>query len=551
MEISSKRRAGSRVDVIKSKLDSIDSSINNIFKQLDSHSNLEFRQKVYEYLNWAQNEFRIINQEKYSNDEILKKIFYYKLLLDGNFEAVTTFSHPPNETIIKNIDSITVYQTYSHFLEQGSIFFVKNIYPYKLWFEKFNSKAILANKEPTTLSYTLIVLFARFTVIHGSIAYKQIYKKSLKGIKAILPQSYFNPSYGQGIALGLLSYISLSHSNFDLAKQYLLGAIRMVQSLSYNINDSSFNELDILDMRYNELSRGRRIWKTLYLNHLTLSYYTADMYFIKFEIKEPLYFFRKNHNKNNTNSKRIRCETVDKDPYLFIKDLIGVNIKIATHIQNVKEKYELSNNYSNIPTDDLVLPQSEEESDYSETELKERANDHNFNFKRYIKVLIQHSIMTLYYPSVMIYPQPVRFIGPTLKLLFNHANQVITYCLNKSLNKNLNHETLMFSKIHQFDTKYKLQANIRVPFYYQAYFSFFTLLNLSHQTSSLRDDDMFMVNEAQAKCVLLIKELYIISKSDNKRHSKDSTNALDQIKCCIHRFQLHPDLIEEISIYLN
>ncbi|KAI9290515.1 hypothetical protein K502DRAFT_326679 [Neoconidiobolus thromboides FSU 785] len=340
----------------------------------------------------------------------------------------------------------------------------------------------------------------------------------------------------------------------------------MAQCLGYDISDTLFDKINIMDLRYNELLRGRSIWKTLHFTYLVLSSCIPNIPFIKFQTKEPLCI--PDGPNRSTDVDEIGYKAIDELPYLFVKDYTEVTIKIASHIQKVKENYERRNDYSDIPINALLLPQNEfiicfttllnliqdqklirDECDYTQKELDEKTNDYEFNFKRYLKVLIQHVIVQLYYPFATVYPQPVRFTKSKLKLLFYYSNQVITYCLNRGLDRKLDHSS--FSKNSQFDSKYQLQSNVCTPFYYQITYSFFTLVNLIHQSNNLSKADVTMVDEAKAKCVLLVKELYSVSKANNKRYAKDSTNALNQIKRCIHRFELPVDLIQEIAMYLN
>ncbi|KAI9295122.1 hypothetical protein K502DRAFT_330138 [Neoconidiobolus thromboides FSU 785] len=339
----------------------------------------------------------------------------------------------------------------------------------------------------------------------------------------------------------------------------------MAQCLGYDINNSLFNTIDVTFTRYNKLFEGNNIWKTLHLTYIVLSASIPDMPFIKFEVKDPLPFTIENQSKRDN---EIDYKTVSELPYVYIQDYIDVKVKITAHIQKVKETYKSIKDYSKLPIDALILPQNEftnclgmlknliqdqklirDESHYTRKELNERTNSYEFNFKRYLKVLIQHVSIILYYPCIMIYPQPVHFEKSKLKLLFHYSNQVITYCLNIGLNKKL--KSKKFTRIRQFGPKLPFQSNISIPFYYQMCYPFFALTNLLHHTSNLCEEDRLLFNESKIKCVLLVQELYNVSKSNDKRHAKDSNNALNQIKYCIHRFQLPSDLIEKISIYLN
>ncbi|KAI9298438.1 hypothetical protein K502DRAFT_322766 [Neoconidiobolus thromboides FSU 785] len=482
-------------------------------------------------------------------------------MLVGNFEVDITLSPSTN-----NIDLIGGSQTYSQFLEYGSVFLGKVMDPYKLWLDKLDLKAILTKKEPSILSYTLILLLAHFTLPRDSVAYNQIYRKALQGIKATLSQSYSNPCYNHVVALRLLSLVNFFHSNFSLARRYISDAVRMAQCLGYDINDSSFDAYGVTDIRYNELSRGRKVWKMLYFTYLILSFYISDMPFVRFEVKDPLHFFRENQSIYN-NREKTDYKVANEDSYKHIKNFIEVVLKIFTHVQKVKENYNISSDCSIIPSNELLLPRSEfiscstiltsliqhlklvkDECEYTKEEIEIKINDHEFNFLRYLKVLIQYTAIVLYYPSVMVYPQPINFTKPKLKLLFKHANQIITYYLNSNLSENS--DCKISTKVYQFGSKDGFDSVIDMPFHYQAYHSFFVLINLLHQTSILQYEDIIMINESKTKCVMLVKELYRISKSNNT-HSKDCANRLNQIKQCLPRFQLSINLIQKISIYLN
>ncbi|KAI9295129.1 hypothetical protein K502DRAFT_349302 [Neoconidiobolus thromboides FSU 785] len=583
MELKSKAKTRSRVDEVKLKIDGIDCTLNNILRQLDSYPSLEFKQRVngnhfnillafnlfLEYLKWIEKVIKIKNQEiKYNDNETFKEISQFKIILQRNYKLNAILLLSQYNTGLKNSTIMKTDQVYNQFLEYGSIFFLTVVDPYRLWLDKFNFKAILTKKEPNILSYTLIAVLACFTLPCNSLVYKQIYRKALRGIKSILPQSYSNPSYSCVVALGLLSYISLSRSNYVLTKRYFLDAVRMAQCLGRNINYPSPNEFNAMNIKYNELSLGRSIWKTLYITYLTILSCIPDIPFIKFDVEDPLHLFIKDQNRCNI-IKKIVYKAVTNLPYLYIEDYIEVKMKIATHIQKVKENCGRHNDYSNISINALLLPQDElincltillnliqdqklirDECDYTLEEIVEKIDNYEFNFKRYLKVLIEQVIITLYYPSVMVYPQPIHFSKSVLKLLFHHSNQVITYCLNRGLVKKYDEE--LFTRIQQYGFKHQCQSNIYVPFYYQIYHCFFVLINLLHQTSgSLEEDIVTMVNEAKIKCVSLVKELYKVSKSNNRKHAKDSINALNQIKCCINRFQLPPSLTEELSVYFN
>ncbi|KAI9298439.1 hypothetical protein K502DRAFT_346024 [Neoconidiobolus thromboides FSU 785] len=568
MKSNSKTKIRSRVDIFKLKLDRVGSLLNNAFNQLDSHSNLKVKQIAYDYLKWAQKELEALNRDSNytENNKIFKKISQFEAILDRNSKVNAASSLSVDETVYVNIGSMKVYQTYGEFIENGTVFFKKVMDPSKLWVEELDLKRILENKEPNILSYTLIALLSRFTLPRNSMNYQQIYGKALQGVKATLPQAYSNPSYNHVVALGLLSFIGLYRLNFSFAKRYFLDAVRMAQCLGYNISNSLFDEIDATDVRYNDLLKGRKIWKTLYLTYLVLSSCISNMPFIKFEVKDPLHHFKQN--QNNYNANKVLCSEISKESrYLCVRNFIEVNIKIATHIQKVKESYETNKDYSKIPPNDLLLPQKEfincltilinliqdrklakDESEYSKGELDERVDDDGFNFERYIKILIQHTIVTLYYPSVMVYPQPVPFTSPELKLLFNHANQVITFYLNKGLDKKFDRET--FTRMYHINPKHRFQAII-IPFYYQICYCFFALINLLHQPSVLDPEDIYMIDESETKCLLFVKELSIISKSGNVKQAKNSINALNQIKYCIHQFQLSEDLTQKIHAYLN
>ncbi|KAI9295414.1 hypothetical protein K502DRAFT_348999 [Neoconidiobolus thromboides FSU 785] len=151
--------------------------------------------------------------------------------------------------------------------------------------------------------------------------------------------------------------------------------------------------------------------------------------------------------------------------------------------------------------------------------------------------------------TLKFYPQPVQFTAAELRLLFNNASQVVAYCLNKGLDNKLDRE--VFIRFHKFNAKHQFQSNIHIPFYYQACYCFFALINLLHYSSQLKRQDIFMIDESKTKCFLLVRELDEISKSNNKNQAKDANNALDQIKSHLYRFELPPDLIQKISVYLN
>ncbi|KAI9295123.1 hypothetical protein K502DRAFT_349297 [Neoconidiobolus thromboides FSU 785] len=556
-------RIRSRVGLLKSKLDDIDCTLNKIFQQLDTYSNLELKQKINDYLKWLEKEFTIIYREKrYSNKEIQKKITQLEIILQRNHNLDIFSKISMTKIALRNSNIIGAYQPYGRFLEQGSVFFLNVVDPYNLWFNELTLREILIRKEPNILSYTLMALLARFTLSHKGIAYKEIYGKSLQGVKATLHQCYSNPSYNHVVALGLLCYISLSHYNFNLAKQHLLNAIRMAQCLNYDIDSFSFHMINVNCTRYDELLRGRRVWKILYLFYLVLSSRILNMPVIKFEVKDILQFFRKNQKKYYNSNREISYKAISEVSYLYIKDFIEIYIKISIHMQQIKETYKSVKDFSKIPTNALILPQKEfincftimynliqdqnlikDECEYDRQELIEKINDYEFNSRRYLKLMIHYTSIVLYYPSVMIYPQPVLFERRELKLLFHHANQVIIYCLNISLDNKMSYKDS--TKRHKF------QANIHIPFYYKLCFCFFMLANLLHHASSLCKEDMWMIDESKVKCILLVNELISVSKSRDKRYVNDATNALNQIRCCIYRFQLPKEFIDEIIVCLN
>ncbi|KAI9295124.1 hypothetical protein K502DRAFT_232309 [Neoconidiobolus thromboides FSU 785] len=83
---------------------------------------------------------------------------------------------------------------------------------FNLWSNESGLRAILMNKKPNILSYTLIVLLSRFA-LYMIVYLINKFIETLCRIKIVLPQYYSNTSYSYVIVLDLLPYISLSHFN--------------------------------------------------------------------------------------------------------------------------------------------------------------------------------------------------------------------------------------------------------------------------------------------------------------------------------------------------
>ncbi|KAI9295125.1 hypothetical protein K502DRAFT_330139 [Neoconidiobolus thromboides FSU 785] len=507
----------------------LEAMIENNFKDL---KRMSCNKVLIDYISWLKLELSNLHSLKDNKLQLLtqKSQFYTDL-----FSAYLTNSNSPSLTYYEN----TCSSNYGKFLQNGNQFFFTHIDPYELWFQPNDNPLFVTTQQSNLLSYVYLAVIARFTLTHGTSAHTQIYGQSLKQIRILLSKAYDTPSYDTIVSLNLLSFLSLSHYNFILAKRYLLSSIRMAQCLRFDMNEQEFGELSESEIHYKEIKRGRRLWVTLHLSYLIISSAIKEIPTIKFNTIDPYQFFKINQ----------KTQKDDEKGELCIKELNEVHIKLQAKIEKVKQNSGF-NESDKINNQELRL--SNKESKYCLVKLSRlkkkyeiqgnNKEEENIEFNIYMNISIELTTITLYYPSLLIIPQPALFSIKEFELLYELSNQAVYYFLNRKQYNKTKQQFVTQSNTKESNKQLNLkhQIHFQLPYYHQLIYCFFVFINILHFDELNIDINInkLIVQHSKLQAIVIYNELIKITKNESKNEKIDAEKGLERIKKYLDLFCL-------------
>ncbi|KAI9293369.1 hypothetical protein K502DRAFT_366789 [Neoconidiobolus thromboides FSU 785] len=525
----------SQADAFRIRLDNLEILINNS-KSILQCSNKDIKGLTYEYIRWINVILKELNENNIKCIEYETEILAYEYKIKS---AILNFHkyYDSNERYftIDNKIIINIGQKYGTFLEQGREVFVKVIDPYKLWFENLNEYVDL-NRKPDLLSCAYLAMLARFTLSRKGSLYKYIYGSCLRKIKQLLPLAYSSPTYSDIVALGLLTYVSLTHFNYAKAKLYYTSAIRMAECLNYNNCDNQF-------ANSSDFEKGTKLWKTLYVNYLILCSTIPDFPLIRFDIQVLSPFIQNSRKVNNFDFKSLVKKGLVGEwlQTTVVKNIGEVNMKIANHVYKLKLKYN-EKDYSKIPVEELKL--SSDDFSFCLVSILnlnqtyqfdgDREDNHGSNLHYYFYIIQQTNFISLYYPSVLIYPKPIIFPRHEIELLFEISNKISESFLDKDIYLNVVKNT-SFIKLTPRGDEIQYHANYELPYLSQIIYSIYFYFNILH----FKDNNYLeLYNESENICLKMIEKLNLLQTYNSKRVSSQARFALDSIKSALDHYEL-------------
>lgn len=472
---------------------------------------------------------------------------------------------------------------YNQFLESGLNIFINVIDVYQLWLEPKDMVPLLKQSEPEALSYTLIATLARYTISRESSLYKTVYRNSLKNAKKSLPKAYSQPSLNNIVALGLITYLYMSHFKFELTIRYFGASIKMAQTLGLDkIEDEDI--INSLDPEVKEFKRkGQRLWNALSLTYMVLSTISPDLPSFNF-VPKPFTLTQPSRANFTVKYSNISGTDYLKREEFFTTDigqkLTEVFMMITCHVQQIKANYS-QQELANIPSVDLRLPLNEFNKaittllsiqDYCYTEdgipaenSPEHTRCHNspetviaphevcsFNIRQ--RVIFEALYIYLYYPNILAYPQPVDTTRDEERLLYrsaNHLTQHFIYLYQEQCQADPELKALTVEISKQQSNTY--QVNYESPHYLQCLCAVYVYFNLLHKLNMFPKDTLYQGFKALAmtNSLAMIKVLVLASQLCVKKDFSDAYSTLQQIQKSYKRFGLPEMFAMEVEALLK
>lgn len=518
-------------------------------------------------------------QIAYFESSLKSRISYFNEILiwnqslnlpqNNNITATTTFTQPALH--------------YNEFLESGLDVFINVIDVYQLWLEPSDITPLLKSSQPGLLSFTFIALLARYTIPKTSSLYPIIYKNSLSNAKRSLPTAYSNPSINNVIALGLLACISMSHFKINLTIRYFGAAVRMAQSLGLDKleDDKLSNDFSSKEEERAEFKRkGIRLWEALSFTYMILSVSMPNLPSFNFAPKPfNLITLNRGNKPLEITYSNIGSTTLERKGFFtsdsFMK-LTEVFMGISCHIQKVKLDYS-NIEVSKIPPQSLRLPlfefsksittllstqgqYSSEGSIQSNSSHEQAFSKDDITIKETTAIIgelesfnIRQMSITealfiyLYYPNILVYPQPVELTKDEEMILFKGAN-IITNCYFRIYQ----YETTIPQPNKSQEQPSSYEVHYKSLQYLQCLCPLYVYFNLLHKLSLSPNNSYYLsfMETSIKNSKTLLRVLIDSSKSLEKEKSTYAKTALGQLIISWNRFVL-PENIRELLVDLS
>ncbi|KAI9297019.1 hypothetical protein K502DRAFT_363686 [Neoconidiobolus thromboides FSU 785] len=555
----SKRRIRSKQDVARSRMDQLNGIIQNYFAFIKNINDPEVRKISYDYLSWVNEQLKHQREEKDidENERETIRIGTFKRELGLSFKKHlndTVFSIPN-----ANYHFASGLFDFGKFLETGTFIFTVIIDPYNLWLGHDTILQITRKDNNELLTYVFFAFLARFTLRWDTENYKVIYSNSLKNIRLLLPNAYSKPTYNNIVALGLMSYLALSHANFHLVERYFFSSVRLAQMLGYDTENScviaNTKPTEYLDP---QVYRGKNLWNALYVGYLSYSAIMLDFPVYHFEIdtaKLAPYLESINFKyKEVDQKKQLKKESkIVARQFDFFDIITNVNLTIVKHALKVKS--EKQNELALMPNDNLRLPSIEFNHYFNKlmnlnTELDQiisNADNTQCTVNKLLKILTNGTIIVLCYPLALIYPKPIEFKMKEMELLYNITNTLFDIIFQPESHNNLTGILNMIYEVLKIIEKFEVNQDM----FSCSQFSclIYIYFNIIHQ-ATINEFDMFYrskMEHSMTKTLVILDALNLLAKNSKKKIRNDAILNLRRISKALNNFVLPTEFIDSIK----
>ncbi|KAI9292741.1 hypothetical protein K502DRAFT_332099 [Neoconidiobolus thromboides FSU 785] len=553
-----KRRIRSNHDRMKEQMQKLAITINNHINFIGTINDAQLHRVSYEYLSWVKHRLIKSREKKEHNQlneiEAINRMEVFKTEMDHYLKIYFITNSP----IITNRETnfIPNLFDFGRFLETGLKVMPGLLDPCNLWLGKDTLLQVTKKNREELLTYVYFALLARFTLSKNSQSYKLIYSNSLKNIRLLLPEAYSTPTHNNIIAISLLSHLALSHSNFGLVERYFFSAVRMAEILGYNLEEERLGSIDNLIFHS---KRGKNLWNTLYLSYIAYSATILDF---------PVYHFQIDSINLTPYLNTEHCEFLEigqnevgkksSKHAEFFNSLVAVNLANLRHSLNIKSENQTI--ITLIENEELKLPLSEFNS-YCTTlmncNMELNSNDivdknTQLNVYRFFKVLIDTTIISLYYPVILLAPKPVDFLEEESRLLYNLANTSFEIMFQLDNNENTTtFITNLISEVSVLVAGLEMNQNIFScsQFCYLIYVYWNIISNASNNDKKSFDVDK--VNKSKERGLIVLKAVKELAVEGRKTLRSDAKLNLKQVDRALDRFQLPPEYIKKVKEIMN